>query len=485
MSQLETPHVVILTSDVVGPSMAGPGIRHAALADVLGREFDVLLAAPQGSQPVPGRFRLAPYARTDWDVVRAWCDAADVLLLPGDVLLDFPELPALGKPIVIDGYDPHTAEVLLLTCGQPMAARVDVHSQRQRLLTRQCLVGDFFICAGEVQRTWWLGLLEMTGRVNPYTFAADPTLRKLVDCVPYGVPSAPLPPLPAHFRPFDLAPDDPVLLWGGGLWDWLDPLTAIRALPLVLARVSNARLLFPGTRHPSPSVPAMRMVAQARDLARSLGLLDTHVFFGDWAPRDEWPDYLQRACVGLSLHPASYETHLAFRSRLLEYIWAGLPMVVTGGDETALVVERYGLGRVVGVQDVTGVAAAILELLAGPRAAFAPAFVHAREDFTWERCAQPLIEFCRAPRLAPDRMALGEALGNPLFQHELQTLRAERNAALQARAGALTKVAASDNPSSRELQTLRAERDAALAQVAAYEHGRFIRLMRWLKEGPQ
>ncbi len=259
-----------------------------------------------------------------------------------------------------------------------MEARIGTHSHRQRLLTRQCLIGDFFICAGEVQRTWWLGLLEMTGRVNPYTFDADPTLRRLVDCVPYGLPSSPLPPMPADFRPFDLDPSDPVLLWGGGLWDWLDPLTAIRALPHVLERVPNARLLFPGTRHPTPSVPTMSMVEQARELARSSGLLNTHIFFGDWVPRDVWPHYLQRAAVGLSLHPASYETHLAFRSRLLEYIWAGLPMVVTGGDETALVVQRYGLGRVVGVQDVTGVAAAILDLLARPRAAFAPVFSRAR-----------------------------------------------------------------------------------------------------------
>ena len=284
MSQPETTHVVILSSDVIGPSMAGPGIRYAALADVLGREFDVLLAAPQGSQLIPGPFRQESYAQTDWDKVRAWCEAADVLLFPGDALLDFPELPALGKSIVVDGYDPHTAEALLLTRAQPMEARIGTHSHRQRLLTRQCLTGDFFICAGEVQRTWWLGLLEMTGRVNPYTFDEDPTLRKLVDCVPYGLPSSPLPPMPADFRPFDLDPNDPVLLWGGGLWDWLDPLTAIRALPHVLERVPNARLLFPGTRHPTPSVPAMRMVKQARELARSSGLLGTHIFFGDWVP---------------------------------------------------------------------------------------------------------------------------------------------------------------------------------------------------------
>lgn len=456
MSPSETTRILILSSDVVGPTMAGLGIRYTALADVLGREFEVLLVAPQGSQPVPGAFRLASYARTEWDQVRAWCEAADVLLFPGDVLLDFPELPTLGKPIVMDGYDPHTAEVLLLTYAQPMDARVSVHSHRQRLLTQQCLVGDFFICAGEVQRTWWLGLLEMTGRINPYTFGEDPTLRKLVDCVPFGLPADPLPALSADFRPFGLAPEDPLLLWGGGLWDWLDPLTAIRALPRVVEQVPNARLLFPGTRHPTPTVPEMRMVAQARRLAQELGLLGTYVFFGDWVPRAEWPLYLQRATVGLSLHPASYETHLAFRSRLLEYIWAGLPMVVTGGDETALIVQRYGLGRVVAVGDVEGVAEAVLEVLEQPRETWAPAFDRAREVFTWERVAEPLLAFCRAPRIAPDKR-VGAGRGNPLFIQQIEALQVERDIA-------------------------QCERSEAQALVAAYEQGRFIRLMRWLKE---
>ncbi len=448
--------VLIISSDAVGPAMAGTGIRYAALAGELGREFEVLLVAPQGSQPLDGPFELAFYARDDEEAMRRWASAADVLLFPGDVLLDFPWLSDLGKPIVMDGYDPHTAETLYWTREQSMATRLGTHAHRQRLLAQQCLVGDFFICAGEVQRTWWLGLLEMTGRINPYTFDEDPTLRKLVDCVPYGLPDTPLPPVPPDFRPFGLTPEDPVLLWGGGLWDWLDPLTAIRAVPQVLRQVPSARLLFPGTRHPNPSISKVEMVEQARDLAQALGLMGTHVFFGDWVPRAEWPFYLQRAAVGLSLHPESYETHLAFRSRLLEYIWAGLPMVVTGGDETAQVVQRYGLGRVVPVQDVDAVAQALVELLQTPREAWAPAFAQAREALTWARAVEPLRAFCRAPRIAPDKAA-GLGRGNPLFIRDLETLRAE-------------------------LEVARRERDEAQALVQAYERGRFMRFMRWLKE---
>ena len=35
--------------------------------------------------------------------------------------------------------------------------------------------GDFFICASEAQRDFWIGTLHSRGRINPRTYAADPT----------------------------------------------------------------------------------------------------------------------------------------------------------------------------------------------------------------------------------------------------------------------------------------------------------------------
>ncbi len=37
---------------------------------------------------------------------------------------------------------------------------------------------------------------------------------------------------------------------------------------------------------------------------------------------------------------------------------------------------------------------------------------------TWEQAARPLVEFCRSPRRAPDRVAMGERSGNPYYVAE-------------------------------------------------------------------
>jgi len=436
--------------------MAGPAIRYVALATVLAREFDVVLATSKSSMPAPISFEVREYDQQPWEQVRAWCDEVDVVLLSGDILATFPRLAELPLPIVIDGYDPHPAESLMRMAQHAFDLRLATYDYSVDLLTRQCLAGDFFLCASETQFTWWMGLLVVTGRINPYTFDEDPTLRHLLAIVPYGLPMEDLPDIPSGFDIPGIPPCAPVLLWGGGLWDWLDPITAIQALPYVLEQVPEARLLFPGTRHPDVNVAPMRMVELARQVARDLGLLDTRIIFGDWVPRAQWPYYLQRAAVGLSLHLDTIETRLAFRSRLMEYIWAGLPMVVSRGDETSALVERYGLGYTVDFQAEKEVAEAIITLLKRPKQAWAAGFTRARADFAWEHVAQPLIEFCRAPRIAPDKLALGTALGNPRYRAELQLLRQQQDAAL-------------------------CECERLKDLVQRYESGYFMRFMRWIK----
>jgi hypothetical protein len=97
------------------------------------------------------------------------------------------------------------------------------------------------------------------------------------------------------------------------------------------------------------------------------------------------------------------ETRLAFRSRVLEYIWAGLPIVATAGDATSDLVAAYGLGEITPVGDVAAVTAAIDRLLGEPRDMRAASFAAARAALSWERAAEPLVRYCRAPRRAPDR----------------------------------------------------------------------------------
>lgn len=466
--------VLIISNDIVGAVMAGPGIRYAQLARVLAEHLPTRLAAPALSgdasaltAAIPSRAELVICPELAWEALRPHAKWAAAVLAPADVAARLPALAELEGALVIDGYDPLLAEWLALHAG-PDAPGGEADLLR-RWEERLCslyppyLMGDYYLCASERQRTWWLGQLEAAGRLTPEQYAADPSLRRLVDVAPFGLPAAPPQPgVPVMRRLWPHLPTDATpVLWGGGLWPWLDPVSAVHAVARVRAVRPDVVLLFPGVRHPNPAVAAemhapLRRVQAAAD---ELGLTDCGVFFGEWLPYAEWPALLAEVRLALSLHFESLETHLAFRTRVLDYIWAGLPIVATGGDATGDLIARHGLGRIAPAQDVAAVADGMLALLAAPPAA--GAFARARAELTWERAAEPLVRFCRQPWRAPDR------------RHSLAP-----GAPYEARA----RAAAAAERSAAEQRAAAAEAEAARlrALVAGYENGKFMRFMRAL-----
>jgi glycosyltransferase involved in cell wall biosynthesis len=149
----------------------------------------------------------------------------------------------------------------------------------------------------------------------------------------------------------------------------------------------------------------MRTALRTRELANELGLTGTHVFFNEgWVPYGDRGSYLLDADIGVSTHLDHVETAFSFRTRVLDYLWAGLPVVATGGDVFADVISDSGLGRTVPAGDVEPLADALLSLLDDPAARRSCADASARlaQAYRWDVVLQPLLAYCRAPRRAPD-----------------------------------------------------------------------------------
>ena len=102
------------------------------------------------------------------------------------------------------------------------------------------------------------------------------------------------------------------------------------------------RLFFLGLKHPNPHVARdAHGGARPGALADELGLTGTHVFFNeDWVEYDDRQNYLLESDVGVSTHLDHVETAFSFRTRILDYLWAGLPVVSTAGDALADIIER-------------------------------------------------------------------------------------------------------------------------------------------------
>ena len=170
-------------------------------------------------------------------------------LLPPRLLSKAWRLPAR---LAVDLYNPTVVEVLEAARGRSPRTR----ERRRRVATRAAAAhlaaADFVICASEQQRDLWLGGMALRELLAPEELDADPDLSRFLAVVPFGVPSEPPRPgaglraaLPA------IGPDDRVLLWGGGIWDWLDAPTVIRAMALLEDRDPAVHLVFGGIRRPA------------------------------------------------------------------------------------------------------------------------------------------------------------------------------------------------------------------------------------------
>ncbi len=391
------PGLLIISHDVVGSRMAGPGIRYWEMARALADTARVTLLAPGPIDLVDPVLTLASYEWGRPTSLAPFLATSDLVLANGFVLQAHPEL-AGALPLIVDLYDPVPLENLELFRQAPLADRRARQEADVRNLVAQVAAGDFFLCATERQRDLYLGVLLALDRVTPAAVDHDKQLRELIDVVPFGLPVE-APPAERRLRDaLGIAAGDPLVIWSGGLWDWLDPLALVEAWPRVTVRHSNARLVFLAGPHPGGAHP-MRTPAATRARADELGLSGRQIFFYEaWLPYAERAAFLNDADIAVSLHHDHLETAFAaVRSRFLDYLWIGLPAVVSSGDAAAQLVATHGLGRVVAPGDVAGIAAALSELIADAEmrrtcAARARALA---QRYRWDLVVEPLRRFCR------------------------------------------------------------------------------------------
>jgi glycosyltransferase involved in cell wall biosynthesis len=259
--------------------------------------------------------------------------------------------------------------------------------------------------------------------------------------VPFGIPESP-PPEPtgairAAFR--GIGESERILLWAGGIWGWLDAATPIRAM----ARLEDAHLVFMGIGRPGLAETGQEPFAlRARELARAEGLDGERIHFNDgWVPYAERGAWLAEADLGVSAHLDHLEARFSFRTRILDYLWAGLPVVTSSGDALGDLVEARGLGHAVEPGDVDGFAAASAALLgdAAEYEATRARIAELRPRLAWREAAHPLVEWCgrigELPPRQPRRDVLRRAARAQYARAFAETLQTEGPAAAARRVG--------------------------------------------------
>jgi glycosyltransferase involved in cell wall biosynthesis len=391
--------VLFVTNDAINQKRAGPAVRCLELARMVANRHEVTLASTQPSDLDLQGIRLLADALQHKSRLKLEAKTSDVVVTQGLVLARYPFLARLARHLVIDLYDPYLLEYL--QHAHPKLPHWGYMRQWYRL-NQQMQQGDFFLCANERQWDYWLGRLCALGRLNLDEYNRDASFKSLLAVVPFGLSNLP----PQHKRHVmkgvmpGIGEKDTVLLWAGGIWQWLDPLVVIRAMQEVSFQRNDVKLVFMGGKDPNPANRAMPIAEKSRKLSAELGLLGKWVFFHeDWVPYDERQNYLLEADVGISAHPDTVESRYAFRTRVLDYIWAGLPMILTQGDSFGDFVTHEGVGWALPPGDVKAWRNAILALAQSGEARqdIRSRLQNLASRFHWSKVAEPLLNYCGTP----------------------------------------------------------------------------------------
>ncbi|OPH53113.1 hypothetical protein BC351_32045 [Paenibacillus ferrarius] len=391
--------VLIISPDRIAPSMAGPGIRYWNFALELSKTCEVTLIVKNEDYPESHGFVIILKSSIE---NQDFYTNFDSIVIQGLTLWEMPFLKKINVPLVVDLYDPFIFENLEFKSNNQSS--IHIAKSNLEILMQQIYYGDYFICASNKQKDFWLGVLAAAFRINPETYKEDHGLNNLLGVVPFGLPEkAPIKKNEVIKGIIEgINSTDKVVLWWGGVWDWLDPITLVNAMNIISKQRSDIKCLIVGTEHPDKAFIPHKMVGKVVNRSKELGLTDKVVFFKGWVPYEDRMDYLLEADVGVSLHYNNLETRFAFRTRILDYLWCELPMVVTQGDVLSDIIRENNIGKVITSGDENVLANALLEMVGDDKCDFETVVT----SYHWHKAVGDLRTFCENPRKSVDHILI-------------------------------------------------------------------------------
>ncbi len=384
--------VALLCSEPIRERMAGIGIRYLEFARRLpSLGIDTVLVSPGSVQQardlgLPAE-HIRRHERGGLAKILSDCDG---IIAQGDLANEaLRTMP--GKPIAIDLYDPFLIENLVYARDR----RSGLFARDRAAWQLQMSRGDFFLCSSEEQRTLYLGFLASLGRVSPDSIRHDPQLARLIAIVPFGLPDRLaehrpyLPPAKAGNRRFLF----------GGLYDWYDPWTTLRAFEIL--NRPDWSLLF--VRNPNPETTPQTLIAQVERWAAERGWLGSRIEVIDWVPAERRFDLLRDVDALVATHGATIEAQVSMRTRFLEAMLAGCPVVTSEGGTIARLVASRDAGIIVPTGNPEALARHLAGMFDDPTALKRriDAGRAIAGEFSWRRAMDPLLPFCRAPWIDP------------------------------------------------------------------------------------
>ncbi len=192
-----------------------------------------------------------------------------------------------------------------------------------------------------------------------------------------------------------------VVLWSGAFNTWTDPATLFEGLEQAMAAEPTVHFAATGGVVPGHA-DAVLEEFQAR-VERSPHRGRFHLL--GWVEAERFADYVAAADLAVCADFPCLETSIGVRTRLLEAMAHGVPIVLTRGTELSVELEHAGAGWIVEPRNPAMLAERICaaardRAMAARMGAVCRHFVE--EHYSVQRTFGPLLEWAEHPAYAPD-----------------------------------------------------------------------------------
>jgi hypothetical protein len=183
--------------------------------------------------------------------------------------------------------------------------------------------GDFFLCATETQKRYYLGVLSLAGKVRRNNFDELPLV-----VIPTNLGNS--------FNNETKEKKD--LVFFGGLYPWFNINKIIDFTKRAVSK--KYQVAFLGLQNPQVKGWYLEPVKKIMDTFSENKYID----FGNWTDYKTILKKLSMYKIAINIVPDGIEDELAYRTRLLTLLQCGVPFVTNGKDELSRVAIQAGVG---------------------------------------------------------------------------------------------------------------------------------------------
>jgi glycosyltransferase involved in cell wall biosynthesis len=350
--------ILLVTKEFIGEKMNAMGIRYFEFAKFLSLKYEAVLLAPSfDALKGEHNFRFIKYTMGQL-IINIY--KSDILIVtnPHPLILFFANF--FRKKIILDLYDPIPIENLELIDAFSMKKKIALYSIFISWVKIQIKYSHYYICANDRQKDFWLGFFAALGKLNPKSYSFGKEGEGLISLVATGLRDSTISRSRVALKKAipSILDSDKVLIWAGAPNKWFDTRSLILAMSEVSKIRGDIKLVFMGGKAEKNNI-----LKEDIKLSESLGLTGKIIYFiNEWVPYDKVSDYYAGADMGISLHFLNLESRFSIRNRVIGYLGAGLPVIITEGDSLSCFVEKNELGIVIGEKNTDELVRAIIKL---------------------------------------------------------------------------------------------------------------------------